>query len=83
MLTFCPRGGVTSCYCLLYVHAIARRFLYVRCGTARAYREFRFGCREIKVPSAPIFVNTVYSCCFITVTKAFFNIIINHYRVCE
>ena len=23
-------------------------------------RALRFGCREIKVPSAPIFVNTVY-----------------------
>ena len=32
VLTFCPRGGVTSCYCLLHVHAIARRFLHVRCG---------------------------------------------------
>ena len=41
----------------------------------------RFGCREIKVPSAPIFVNTVYR--FITVTNAFFNILINHYIVCE
>ena len=27
--------------------------------------------------------NIVYSCCFITVTKAFFNILINHYSVCE
>ena len=43
--------------------------------------ERRFGCREIKVPSAPIFFNTVYR--FITVTNAFFNIIINHYIVCE
>ena len=26
-----------------------------------------------RVSSAPIFFNTVYSCCFITVRKAFFN----------
>ena len=43
--------------------------------------ERRFGCREIKVPSAPIFFNTVYR--IITVTNAFFNILINHYIVCE
>ena len=35
------------------------------------YCERRFGCREIKLPSAPIFVNTVYR--FITVTNAFLN----------
>ena len=44
-------------------------------------RARRFGCREIKVPSAPIFFNPVYR--FITVTNAFFNILINHYIVCE
>ena len=44
-------------------------------------RARRFGCREIKVPSAPIFFTTVYR--FITVTNAFFNILINHYIVCE
>ena len=44
-------------------------------------RARRFGCCEIKVPSAPIFFNTVYR--FITVTNAFFNILINHYIVCE
>ena len=50
-------------------------------GNGQAYCERRFGCREIKVPSAPIFFNTVYR--FITVTNAFFNILINHYIVCE
>ena len=35
-------------------------------------RARRFGCREIKVSSAPIFFNTVYrQCCFVTVTNAF------------
>ena len=34
-------------------------------------------CREIKVPSAPIFFNTVNR--FGTVTNVFFNILINHY----
>ena len=29
------------------------------------------------------FFNTVYRRCFITITNAFFNILINHYRVCE
>ena len=38
-------------------------------GNDQAYCEGRFGCREIKVPSAPIFFNTVYR--FITVTNAF------------
>ena len=48
-------------------------------GNGQAYCQRRFGCREIKVPSAPIFFNTVYR--FITVTNAFFNIglLINHY----
>ena len=51
-------------------------------GNDQAYCELRFGCREIKVPSAPLFYfNTVYR--FITVTNAFFNIPINHYIVCE
>ena len=50
-------------------------------GNDQAYCERRFGCLEIKVPSAPILVNTVYR--FITVTNAFFNILINHYIVCE
>ena len=39
-------------------------------GNDQVYRARRFGCREIKVPSAPIFFNTVYR--FITVTKCFF-----------
>ena len=39
-------------------------------GNDQAYFERCFGCREIKVPSAPIFFNTVYR--FITVTNAFF-----------
>ena len=34
-------------------------------------RARRFGCREIKVPSAPIIFNTVYRRCFVTVTNAF------------
>ena len=50
-------------------------------GNDQCYCERRFVCREIKAPSAPIFFNTVY--CFITVTNAFFNILINHYIVCE
>ena len=50
-------------------------------GNDQDYCERRFGCREIKVPSAPIFFNTVYR--FITVTNAFFNILINHCIVCE
>ena len=50
-------------------------------GNDQAYCERRFGCREIKVPSGPIFFNTVYR--FITVTNAFYNILINHYIVCE
>ena len=50
-------------------------------GNDQGYCEHRFGCREIKVPSAPIFLNTVYR--FITVTNVFFNILINHYIVCE
>ena len=29
-------------------------------GNDQAYRARRFGCREIKFPSAPIFFNTVY-----------------------
>ena len=29
-------------------------------GNDQAHRARRFGCREIKVPSAPIFFNTVY-----------------------
>ena len=45
------------------------------------HRARRFGCREIKVSSTPIFFNTVYR--FITVTSAFFNILINRYIVCE
>ena len=49
-------------------------------GNGQTYNcERRFGCREIKFPSAPIFFNTVYR--FITVTNAFFNILINHYIV--
>ena len=39
-------------------------------GNDQGYGACRFGCREIKVPSAPIFFNTVYR--FITVTNAFF-----------
>ena len=50
-------------------------------GNDKAYYERRFGCREIKVPSALILFNTVYR--FITVTNAFFNILINHFKVCE
>ena len=51
-------------------------------GNGQAYNcERRFCCRVIKVPSAPIFFNTVYH--FITVTNAFFNMLINHYIVCE
>ena len=50
-------------------------------GNDQSYCERRFVCHEIKVPSAPIFFNTVYH--FITVTNAFFNILINHYIVCE
>ena len=35
-------------------------------------RACRFGCREIKAPSAPIFFNIVLpTCCFVTVTNAF------------
>ena len=37
----------------------------------------QFGCREIKVPSAPIFFSTAYR--FITVTNAFFNIVVNRH----
>ena len=40
-------------------------------GNDQAYRARRFGCREIKVPSAPIFL-IVYRHCFITVTNVFF-----------
>ena len=29
-------------------------------GNDQAYRARRFGCREIQVPSAPIFFNTIY-----------------------
>ena len=50
-------------------------------GNDQPYYDRRFCCREIKVPSAPIFFNTVYRS--ITVTNAFFNILINHYIVCE
>ena len=50
-------------------------------GNDQAYRARRFGCREIKVPSAPMLFNTVYR--FITVTNPFFNILINNYIVCE
>ena len=50
-------------------------------GNGQAYYENGFCCREIKVPSAPIFFNTVFR--FITATNAFFNILINHYIVCE
>ena len=46
-------------------------------------RARRFGCREIKVPSAPIFVNTVYRHVVLFCYKCFFNILINHYIVCE
>ena len=48
--------------CCLHVmgenHALQKRFLSLSVwstGTAQAYREYRFGRREIKVPSAPIF----------------------------
>ena len=53
-------------------------------GNDQAYRARRFGCREIKVTSAPIFFNTDYR--HAVVTNAFFNMLItgnNHYRVCE
>ena len=50
-------------------------------GNDQAYRARRFGCREIKVPSAPIFVNTVYR--FFTVTTAFLYLYLNiMYRCC-
>ena len=42
-------------------------------------RARRFGCREIKVPSAPIFFNTVYR----HVVLLLLQILINHYIVCE
>ena len=42
-------------------------------------RARRFGCREIKVPSAPIFFTAVYqTCCFVTVTNAFLTLIKGH-----
>ena len=50
-------------------------------GNDHANYDRRFCCREIKVPSAPIFFNTVSR--FMTVTNPFFNIPINHYIVCE
>ena len=52
-------------------------------GSDQAYCERRFGCREIKVPSAPIFFNTVYR--FITVTNAFLTYSLNndhHFCIC-
>ena len=48
-------------------------------GNDQASYKRHFGCREIKVPSAPIFFSTAYR--FITVTNAFFNILINHYII--
>ena len=52
-------------------------------GNDQAYRACRFGCREIKVPSAPIFVNTVYRHVVLLLLQMFFNILINHNIVCE
>ena len=46
-------------------------------------RARRFGCREIKVLSAPIFLTQFTDMLFVTDTNAFFNILINHYIVCE
>ena len=41
-------------------------------GNDQAYHARHFGCREIKVPSAPIFFNTVYRhVVLLTVTNAF------------
>ena len=55
-------------------------------GTTEAYRERRFGCREIKVPSAPIFfliqfTNMLFYYCY--KPKGFFLIYSSSYRVCN
>ena len=48
-------------------------------------RACRFGCREIKVSSAPIFLTQFTDMLFCYCYKCFFNIglLINHYIVCE
>ena len=46
-------------------------------------RARRFGYREIKVLSAPIFLNTVYRYVVLLLLQMLFNILINHYIVCE
>ena len=48
-------------------------------GNDMAYRTRRFGCREIKVPSTPIFFNTVYRhVVLLLLQMLFLNILINH-----
>ena len=59
VLTFCPQGGVTTHYNTSVSDEISV-FPAWSTGNDQAYRPRRFGCREIKVPSAPIFFNTLY-----------------------
>ena len=46
-------------------------------------RARRFGYREVNVPSASIFFNTVYRHVVLLLLQMLFNILINHYIVCE
>ena len=73
-------GRLALCVCV-FGNGIPTVFAAWSTGNDQVYCDRRFGCREIKVLSAPIFFNTVFR--FITVTNAFSNIIINHYIVCE
>ena len=64
-----------------------REQVSIRCSIAERYnhgwRVGLFGSREFNPPLAPLFFFTVYrrqDMFCITVTKAFFNILINHYR---
>ena len=52
-------------------------------GNDQAYRARHFGCGEIKVPSAPIFLTQFIDMLFYYCYKCFFNMLINHYIVCE
>ena len=52
-------------------------------GNDQCYRSRCFGCRDIKVPSAPIFFNAVSRHVVLLLLQMLFNILINHYIVSE
>ena len=71
-----PSSTIVNTSCLLFVHKVAKLVFTAHYNTSvseeisifpawstgndQVYRARRFGCREIKVPSAPIVFNTVY-----------------------